>query len=82
MNVLAYSPDGQMIATGGDDGKVWLWIWWSHVMYIFIFCTCMLHMDVICMGSSDFMCMKILETICIHYWWYNTDLLGEIVEYN
>ena len=27
MNILAYSPDGQMIATGGDDGKVWLWIW-------------------------------------------------------
>jgi WD40 repeat protein len=22
MNVLAYSPDGQYIATGGDDGKV------------------------------------------------------------
>ena len=25
MNVLAYSPDGQHIATGGDDGKVKLW---------------------------------------------------------
>ena len=22
MNVMAYSPDGQYIATGGDDGKV------------------------------------------------------------
>ena len=22
MNVLSYSPDGQLIATGGDDGKV------------------------------------------------------------
>lgn len=22
MNVLAYSPDGQIIVTGGDDGKV------------------------------------------------------------
>ena len=22
MNVLSYSPDGQIIATGGDDGKV------------------------------------------------------------
>ena len=22
MNVLSYSPDGQFIATGGDDGKV------------------------------------------------------------
>jgi periodic tryptophan protein 2 len=22
MNVLAYSPDGQLIVTGGDDGKV------------------------------------------------------------
>jgi len=26
MNVLAYSPDGQTIATGGDDGKVTLGI--------------------------------------------------------
>ncbi|THH13422.1 hypothetical protein EW146_g6791 [Bondarzewia mesenterica] len=25
MNTLAYSPDGQYIATGGDDGKVKLW---------------------------------------------------------
>ncbi|EDV24827.1 uncharacterized protein TRIADDRAFT_50274 [Trichoplax adhaerens] len=25
MNVLSYSPDGQIIATGGDDGKVKLW---------------------------------------------------------
>eukprot|EP00794_Sanderia_malayensis_P007000 gene6999-7785_t len=25
MNVLAYSTDGQLIATGGDDGKVKLW---------------------------------------------------------
>ncbi|KAI0322860.1 WD repeat protein [Amylostereum chailletii] len=25
MNALAYSPDGQYIATGGDDGKVKLW---------------------------------------------------------
>ncbi|XP_032218191.2 periodic tryptophan protein 2 homolog isoform X3 [Nematostella vectensis] len=25
MNVLAYSPDGNYIATGGDDGKVKLW---------------------------------------------------------
>lgn len=22
MNVMSYSPDGQLIATGGDDGKV------------------------------------------------------------
>jgi periodic tryptophan protein 2 len=25
MNSLAYSPDGQIVATGGDDGKVKLW---------------------------------------------------------
>uniref|UniRef100_T2MD28 Periodic tryptophan protein 2 homolog n=1 Tax=Hydra vulgaris TaxID=6087 RepID=T2MD28_HYDVU len=25
MNVMAYSPDGQFIATGGDDGKVKMW---------------------------------------------------------
>jgi periodic tryptophan protein 2 len=25
VNTLAYSPDGQLIATGGDDGKVKLW---------------------------------------------------------
>eukprot|EP00124_Ichthyophonus_hoferi_P002564 Ihof_evm3s179 gene=Ihof_evmTU3s179 len=25
MNVLAYSPDGQLVATGGDDGKVKVW---------------------------------------------------------
>lgn len=25
LNTLAYSPDGQLIATGGDDGKVKLW---------------------------------------------------------
>src|SRR5260370_16083885 len=25
VNALAYSPDGQYIATGGDDGKVKLW---------------------------------------------------------
>ena len=25
MNMVAYSPDGQLIATGGDDGKVKLW---------------------------------------------------------
>jgi periodic tryptophan protein 2 len=25
LNVVAYSPDGQLIATGGDDGKVKIW---------------------------------------------------------
>lgn len=25
LNTLAYSPDGTLIATGGDDGKVKLW---------------------------------------------------------
>jgi len=25
MNVMSYSPDGQFIATGGDDGKVKIW---------------------------------------------------------
>ena len=25
VNTLAFSPDGQIIATGGDDGKVKLW---------------------------------------------------------
>ncbi|UZJ52882.1 hypothetical protein CBS101457_002202 [Exobasidium rhododendri] len=25
MNTLSYSPDGQIVATGGDDGKVKLW---------------------------------------------------------
>lgn len=25
MNTLSYSPDGQLVATGGDDGKVKLW---------------------------------------------------------
>jgi WD40 repeat protein len=25
VNALAYSPDGQLIATGGEDGKVKLW---------------------------------------------------------
>jgi periodic tryptophan protein 2 len=25
MNCLAYSPDGQYIATGGEDGKLKIW---------------------------------------------------------
>ena len=25
LNVLDYSPDGALIATGGDDGKVKIW---------------------------------------------------------
>jgi periodic tryptophan protein 2 len=25
VNALAYSPDGQLVATGGEDGKVKLW---------------------------------------------------------
>lgn len=25
VNTLAYSPDGQLIATGGNDGKIKLW---------------------------------------------------------
>ena len=34
MNTLAYAPDGQTIATGGDDGKVKVWS--SHSGFCFI----------------------------------------------
>ncbi len=34
MNALAYAPDGQTIATGGDDGKVKVWS--SHSGFCFI----------------------------------------------
>ena len=32
MNVLAYSPDGQLVVTGGDDGKVFL-IYFSYLWH-------------------------------------------------
>jgi len=34
MNTLAYAPDGQTIATGGDDGKVKLWT--AHNGFCFV----------------------------------------------
>lgn len=34
MNTLAYAPDGQTIATGGDDGKIKVWS--SHSGFCFI----------------------------------------------
>ncbi|CAK5261817.1 unnamed protein product [Mycena citricolor] len=34
MNTLAYSPDGQTIATGGDDGKVKVWS--THTGFCFV----------------------------------------------
>ncbi|KAG6817113.1 hypothetical protein H0H87_012634 [Tephrocybe sp. NHM501043] len=34
MNTLAYAPDGQTIATGGDDGKVKVWS--THTGFCFI----------------------------------------------
>jgi periodic tryptophan protein 2 len=34
VNCLAYSPDGQLIATGGDDGK--LKIWNTHSGFCFV----------------------------------------------
>ena len=41
MNCLAYSPDGQLIATGGDDGKVNLVIRvgkWSSNLQMRLYC--------------------------------------------
>ncbi|KAF2073704.1 hypothetical protein CYY_004992 [Polysphondylium violaceum] len=34
MNAIAYSPDGQVIATGGDDGKLKLWNTNSGYCYV------------------------------------------------
>ena len=36
MNVMAYSPDGQFIATGGDDGKVgcFFFFFWVSLIHI------------------------------------------------
>ena len=34
MNTLAYAPDGQTIATGGDDGKIKIWS--THTGFCFI----------------------------------------------
>lgn len=36
MNVLAYSPDGQYIVTGGDDGKVYLTFTFDNILVLFI----------------------------------------------
>jgi periodic tryptophan protein 2 len=34
MNTLAYAPDGQTIATGGDDGKVKVWSTYSGFCFV------------------------------------------------
>lgn len=34
MNTLSYAPDGQTIATGGDDGKVKVWLAYSGFCFI------------------------------------------------
>ena len=34
MNTLAYAPDGQTIATGGDDGKVKVWLTYTDFCFI------------------------------------------------
>jgi len=34
MNTLAYAPDGQTIATGGDDGKVKVWPTYSGFCFV------------------------------------------------
>ena len=34
MNTLAYAPDGQTIATGGDDGKVKAWSTYSGFCFV------------------------------------------------
>ena len=33
LNTLAYSNDGSMLATGGDDGKIKLWTTRNHLCF-------------------------------------------------
>ena len=34
MNTFAYAPDGQIIVTGGDDGKVKIWSTYSGFCFV------------------------------------------------
>ena len=34
LNTLAYSNDGTILATGGDDGKIKLWTTKNHLCYV------------------------------------------------
>lgn len=61
VNVLAYSPDGQWIATGGDDGKVKLWDTVSGFCFVTFHKHTAAVTGVVCGNSGQFVVSSSLD---------------------